>query len=200
VSKIMEILPARDRIKARRVCKTWRQWADDPLVWIDVAVACETGGACAVCSDACKASIARGLRQLAGRCFTRTQTLAIPLLPAADLERVLSEAPALQSLSIHVAEHEYQAYSENGLVAIGRVCRKLDTLRHPLPPSHFDSDERLHRSSLRLVCKTNPGEYQVPPRVRSLFPSRGAPPFHKDLFPFLSRSSPRPRDLTTSPL
>jgi hypothetical protein len=196
----MEILPARDRIKARRVCKTWRQWADDPLVWIDVAVACETGGACAVCSDACKASIARGLRQLAGRCFTRTQTLAIPLLPAADLERVLSEAPALQSLSIHVAEHEYQAYSENGLVAIGRVCRKLDTLRHPLPPSHFDSDERLHRSSLRLVCKTNPGEYQVPPRVRSLFPSRVAPPFHKDLFPFLSRSSPRPRDLTTSPL
>ena len=46
--------------------------------------------------------------------------------------------------------------SENGLVAIGRTCRTLDTLRHPLPPSHFDSDERLHRSSLRLVCKTNP--------------------------------------------
>jgi len=60
------------------------------------------------------------------------------------------------------------SYNENGLVAIARSCRQLERLRHPLPPLHFDSDERLHRSSLRLVCKSNGGlrnlDFSLPPR------------------------------------
>lgn len=111
VSKIIETLPARERVKTRGVCRTWQQYADDPLVWLDVAVGVVMpGNSCTVCGDACKASIARGLRQLAERCFARTQSLSIPLLAAADLEHVLIAAPALRSLGILVAEDEYQAY------------------------------------------------------------------------------------------
>jgi hypothetical protein len=171
VTKILELLSAGERVICRGVCKEWERISDDPLVWQDVVVGVipepdnTARGATRSRSTqtdlsglhCAKKSLALGLRQLAHRCFARTRSLTLPLLPTADLEFILSCAPGLHSLCIYVSQDEYLTFNENGLVAIARNCRNLRHLSHPLPPLHFDSDERLHRSSLRLVCKSNPG-------------------------------------------
>lgn len=163
------MLPASNRMKTRGVCKDWRDMVDDPLIWQVATVGVLPYGEQEMAQTTkrnrstqtdhdgtANAALAHGLRRLARRCFSRTYSLTMPCLPTDDLESILTSAPSLTALHVYVSEQEYMTTNENGLVAIARSCRKLESLRHPLPPLHFDSDERLHRSSLRLVMKSNP--------------------------------------------
>jgi len=174
VGKILEILPTNDRIKSRGVCRDWRRYADDPVVWQNVSVghlpeidemtrsncrnrctqADNTSGGRSASSS--KLKLAEGLKQLSQRCFSRTQCLAVPLLPADALEQILMCAPDLRRLHVYLSDDDLMSYNENGLVAIARSCRNLESLSHPLPPVHFDSDGNEQCSS-RLAKYINLG-------------------------------------------
>jgi hypothetical protein len=153
------------------VCRDWRRYADDPVVWQNVSVGhlpeidemtrsnCRnrctqtdntSGGSSASSS---KLKLAEGLKQLSLRCFSRTQCLALPLLPADALEQILMCAPDLRRLHVYLSDEDLMSYNENGLVAIARSCRNLETLSHPLPPVHFDSDGKEQRSSRLAATK-----------------------------------------------
>ena len=109
-----------------------------------------SGGSSAFSS---KLKLAEGLKQLSQRCFSRTQCLALPLLPPDALEQILMCAPDLRRLHVYLSDEDLMSYNENGLVAIARSCRNLESLSHPLPPVHFDSDGNEQRSSRLAATK-----------------------------------------------
>uniref|UniRef100_A0A6U6E1L5 F-box domain-containing protein n=1 Tax=Guillardia theta TaxID=55529 RepID=A0A6U6E1L5_GUITH len=179
VIKILSITSVWARIRSRCVCRDWKRFADDPHAWEYAYFSSASGrwtregtweedetGRCSAAQGRLEVDLhhlcvmdreevfSRGIRQVANRCFSSTKGLSLPAMSTHDLEDILRSSPSLQHLHIDKRDHE-SSCNDNTLVAIARTCKNLTSLKHHLPALHFDPDERYHRSSLRLLCKSN---------------------------------------------
>jgi len=149
VAKILSHAPLRGRLLSRSVCHSWRASADEPSTWEHAHISGYT------CSD--QDAFIDGLTSLAHRSLHKTTTLSIPTIPAHKVEALLSVCVSVSHLHIVILEDENTHHSDYVISAISKASPPhLRHLKHALPPSLLDSDERYHRSSLRALARNCP--------------------------------------------